>query len=123
MSPTCEVEVMGSRARLPVTAIIDTGFDGDICIPTPLAVQLGLELTAETQVELADGTIKTQLVFAGSVHFLGKTREVAIYISDSYDSLVGTAMLADCRLTIDFPTGKVRLVRKPPRREKGSSAS
>jgi clan AA aspartic protease len=123
MTPTFDLEVFGSRARIPITAIIDTGFDGEISLPTPLAVGLGLELAAETTVELADGTIKKQLVFAGSVHLLGETRNVAIFISDSDDALIGTALLADCRLTIDFPTNMVRLIRKAPRREKPPPAS
>ena len=82
-----------------------------------------MELAAETTVELADGTIKKQLVFAGSVHLLGETRAVAIYLTDSDDALLGTALLADCRLTIDFSTEKVWLVRKAPRREKRPPAS
>ena len=118
MTPTFDLEVMGSRARISVTCIIDTGFEGDICLPTALAVRLGLELTGETEVELADGTVKKQLVFGGSVRFLGQTRKIGILISDSEDALLGTALLADCRLTIDFPTGKVKLVRRPPRRKK-----
>jgi len=106
---------MGSRTRVPITAIIDTGFEGSICLPTVLAVRLGLELTGQTEVELADGTIRRQLVFGGSVHLLGETREVAIYLTDSDDALLGTALLDGCRLTIDFPMGKVKLVRKPRR--------
>ncbi len=123
MSPTFDLEVMGARARVPITAIIDTGFEGDICLPTALAVSLGLELTGQIEVELADGTVKRQLVFRGSAHLLGETREVAIYLTDSDDPLLGTALLAGCRLTIDFPTCKVRLVRKPTRKEKGRPAN
>jgi clan AA aspartic protease len=119
MTPTFDLEVIGSRTRVSITAIIDTGFDGSICLPTVLAVRLGLELTGQTEVELADGTVTRQLVFAGSAHLLGKTREVAIYLTDSDDALLGTALLADCRLTIDFPTDKVKLVRKAPRRPAG----
>jgi predicted aspartyl protease len=39
-----------------LAAIVDTGFDGDFCLPTAHEVQLGLELIGERLVELADGT-------------------------------------------------------------------
>jgi predicted aspartyl protease len=86
MSPTFDVAVMGSRARIPITAVIDTGFEGYVCLPTGVAVRLGLELVGEADVELADGSVKSQLVFSGSVHFLGQTREVHIYLTNSDDA-------------------------------------
>jgi clan AA aspartic protease len=123
MAPSFNLEIIGSRARMPITAIVDTGFDGAVCLPTPLAVRLGLELIGQTEVELADGTTKSELVFAGSVHLLGRTREASVYLTNSEDALLGTALLTDCRLTIDFPMDTVRLVRKAPRREKLPPAS
>lgn len=116
MTPTVNLEARGLRGRVPVTALIDTGFSGYLCLPTHLAVGLGLELTGETNVELADGTVKRLFLFSGAVKFLGKTRKVHISLTDSRDALIGTALLADCRLSIDFPTGNVRLERKPSRR-------
>ena len=115
MSPRFDVEVMGLRRRVPVTAVVDTGFDGYLCLPTAIAVGLGLELVGEALVELADGSEKIQLVFAGSVNFLGKVREVDIYVTQSDDALLGTALLADCRMVIDFPADSVRIAAKRPR--------
>jgi clan AA aspartic protease len=106
---------MGSRDAVSLTAIVDTGFDGDVCLPTALAVGLGLELSGETRVELADGSVKKALHFAGSVVFLGERRPAQIYLTDSDDALIGTSLLADCRLVVDFPTGDVRVTRRRPR--------
>ena len=91
MTPTADLEIMGSRASMAITAIIDTGFDGYVCLPTSIAVQLGLELVSQGSVELADGTVKTELLFAGSVQFLGGTRAVQIYLTESEDALIGTS--------------------------------
>src|SRR5438876_6942679 len=113
MTPTVELEVLGSRGPVAVTAILDTGFDDDLCLPTEVAVTLGLSLISKETVELADGTEKRELVFSGSIRFLDRTRKVRIFLTDSKDTLVGTGLLSDCRLTIDFPTGKVMLTRKP----------
>lgn len=119
MTPTADLEIIGSRGSMPITAIIDTGFDGYVCLPTSIAVQLGLDLVSQGSVELADGTVKSELLFAGSVRFLGATRAVQVYLTDSEDALIGTSLLADCRLLIDFRAGTVRLSQKPPRRGKG----
>lgn len=115
MTPTAPIAVIGSRQSIELTAIVDTGFDGDLCIPTRVAVQLGLELTSELDVELADGTRKSQLVFAGSVRFLGETHDVHIMLTDSEDSLIGTDLLEFYRVSIEFPGGRVnhRARRKP----------
>jgi hypothetical protein len=67
-----------------------------------------LELTSELHVELADGTRKYQLVFAGSVRFLGETYEVHIMLTDSEDALIGTDLLELHRVSIEFPGGRVR---------------
>ena len=117
MTPTSQLEVQGSRGAVELTAIIDTGFDGHLCLPTSLAVGLGLELSGQNEVELADGTRKMELVFAGTVRFLDDRRDVAIYLTDGDEALIGTRLLSDCRISIDFTTGKVQLTRKQPRRK------
>lgn len=118
MTPTTRLHVQGSRGAAEVTAIIDTGFDGHVCLPTTLAVGLGLELSGQNVVELADGTRKMSLVFDGTVRFLDRERVVAIYLTDSDEALIGTRLLSDCRLSIDFTTGKVQVTRKQPRKKR-----
>ncbi len=126
MTPTSRIEVIGSRQTKVLTATVDTGFNGDVCIPTRHAVQLGLELIGEEFVELADGAEKHQLVFAGSVHFFSETREVKIMLTDSEDALIGTRLLNLFPLTIEFPGGQVKL-RSPAKtrgkRSRGSDPS
>lgn len=116
MTPTMDIEVIGVRRRITLTAIIDTGFDGELSVPINVAVTLGLELIGHDLVELADGSHRRSLRFGGSVRFLEKPRDVSIYLTESEDVLIGTAMLDDCRLSIDFPSGKVTLSRKRGRR-------
>ena len=63
-------------------------------------------------------TVRRQLLFAGSVQFLGATPPVPIYLTDSDDATIGASLLAACRLLVDFPAAAVRLTCKPPRRGK-----
>ena len=115
MTPTTTVEVIGSRSSLVLAAIVDTGFSGDICVPIDIAVGLGLELVRRTKVELADGSMRSELVFAGQVRFVGEERDVEILVTERDDPLVGVGLLSSCRLVIDFTKGRLDLTR-PNRR-------
>jgi clan AA aspartic protease len=107
-----DLEVIGSKQKVKVNALLDTGFAGYVCIPVKIAQELGLELCGSVETELADGQWVNSLVFNGQVHFLGATQHVEIIVSNSETSQVGVLLLSDCRLSIDFPTNKVRLTRK-----------
>lgn len=109
MKPRTNIEVIGSRSTLSLSAVIDTGFSVDLCLPTEIAVGLGLELTNRHRTELADGSVHAQLVFAGRVKFVGEERDVDIYLTDLDEALIGTGLMDDCRLTIDFAKGTVDL--------------
>jgi predicted aspartyl protease len=39
-------------------AVLDTGFDGDVCLSTPVAVTIGLELTSAERNETQTNTEK-----------------------------------------------------------------
>jgi clan AA aspartic protease len=111
MTPQTKVEVSGRHRSVTVDAVVDTGFDGFISVPTRLAVTLGLELTGTLLFELADGSQTEELIFSGRVKIAGKTRKAQVLVSDSQDVLLGTRLLKDCQLTIDFSTGSVRIDR------------
>ncbi len=97
-----EITISGNWRESTVEAIVDTGFNGWVCLPTSLAIQLGLELFGSETMELADGTRKEQLTFIGEVAF-GEERDwVEIILTDSEDALLGTGLLLDSILTIDF---------------------
>jgi len=63
--PRIPVVVEGVRGDLTLEAVIDTGFDGELCLPLAVAIELGLELYGAQRVQLADGSIKSELVFLG----------------------------------------------------------
>ena len=54
------VGIIGRKMEIAVDAVIDTGFDGYLCLPVQLAIHLGLELSGSIKVELADGSIKRE---------------------------------------------------------------
>jgi len=111
MTPTAKITVGGAKRRVTLNATIDTGFDGDVCIPADTAVTLGLDLIDQIEVELADGSRNRELVFGGFAVFLGKKRMVEILLTEGDETLVGTNLMSDCKLAVDFRAEKVALTR------------
>jgi len=99
-----DIEVKGGLESVVVSAFIDTGFDGCVCLPTEIAVQLGLLLSACETFELADGSEKKELVFLGFAKFLDEKEEtpVEIVLTESSDTLMGIAMLSEMKMEVDF---------------------
>jgi clan AA aspartic protease len=90
-----------------IDAVVDTGFDGDLCLPIEVAIQLGLNLCDTIEVELADGTRKRELVFTGEVKLGDKTKKVGIMLTESEEGLLGTQMFS--RMGTNFNEGTVKL--------------
>jgi len=42
--PKIEIRVIGRREDVTITPTIDTGFDGQLCLPVEIAMQLGADL-------------------------------------------------------------------------------
>lgn len=107
--PLIEINVMGIRKGITCPAVINSGFNGDVCVPTPIAIQLGLELVAAYPIELADGTVRNELVFAGEVVFNGRRESAEILLTEAQDTLLGTGLLLDSVLEINFPKRAVEI--------------
>ena len=107
-----EISVAGAKQEITLLALVDTGFDGWVCLPTPIAIQLGLELFGLQIVELANGSQIEELVFRGEVTFKQKRKGVDITLTNSADALLGTGLLADSVLTIDFVERTMEIMQK-----------
>ncbi len=124
MTPFASIKVIGARKNIELTALVDTGFSGDVCVPVPVAVQLGLELIGEQIVELADGSRHNERQFAARVEFFGQQRDIELMVTHSEDALIGTRLLNHYRASIEFPGAQVKVVpdrkrrRAPKRRPK-----
>ena len=84
--------------------------------PLETALRAGLILIDETAIVLANGQEHHELVFGAEVEFLGMRREVAVFVFDRDYPLIGTGLLSDCQLIVDFPTTKVNVFRNGPRK-------
>ena len=111
-TPVVTLKVLGTWGEMVVDGILDTGFDGFLCLPIPLAITLGLELIDVTQTELADGTlIEDELVFRGQVEWDGAAMVVRILLTRSQDALIGTAFLKGYVVQLDYAANTLRIAR------------
>ena len=81
--PKIKIVVGGSREQVEIETLIDTGFDGEITIPSIIGVRLGLEVTSLADFELADGSIVQRFIFSGQVTWGGQSRRADIILADS----------------------------------------
>ncbi len=122
MHPRVRLIVKGLRKSLRNDPVVDTGFDGDLCLPVKVAIQLGLELSGESIVELADGSKKQELSFLGSVFWQGHERLVKIFLTNSEDALIGSGLMQGQKLALDYANRAVTIetaaVTKPNKTKK-----
>ena len=61
----------------------------------------------EVETELADGNRILQRVYIGGITFAGERRRVFVTLTKSKESLVGTALLLNRQVRLDFRTRRV----------------
>jgi clan AA aspartic protease len=109
----CPIEVIGPQGTTAIDGLIDTGFEGALCLPIEDAIRLGLQISDRVTVNYADGRRVKELVFAGQVRLFDDLHDVAIYLTESDIALIGTSLLENYRLLIDFGSGQVEIAKSP----------
>ena len=106
-SPYVDVEVFGNHGQTVVTALLDTGFSADLCLPIEIGITLGLELWDVVETELADGTLNLEPSYSAHINWNGELRMVDVILKYSDEALLGTGLLEGKSVNIDFRTGEV----------------
>ena len=102
--PRIELAVAGiSLDFRTIEAVVDTGFTGSLALSSELAHELGLSFAGRREVYLAHGH-QILNVYGAVVSWCGENRAVPVYQVDGV-TLVGTALLTNCLLGIDFREG------------------
>jgi clan AA aspartic protease len=81
---------------------IDTAFDGHLVLPVALIKDLELESLAQTEGILADGSIVTLETHFCFIEWFGKNVPLQVIANDGRFPLLGTEMLLDRVLHIDY---------------------
>jgi clan AA aspartic protease len=89
--------------------VVDTGFEGFLTLPPDLVAALDLPYIAKIQANLADNSRIATTAYAISIVWNGVERDV-IVLAMGRRPLIGTALLEDYHLSIDFYEGGTVLV-------------
>ncbi len=85
-------------------AIVDTGFDGWLCLPGAMIAQLGLPWCRRGRAQLADGSECVFDIFEGTALLHRRAQRITVDEADTMP-LVGMALLHGSRLEMDVHAG------------------
>ncbi len=89
-----------NRQKEQVEAVIDTGFNGYLTLPSELVSRLKLQLAGNRRATLGDGNVVVLDVYLGKVLWHEQKREALILQVDGV-SLIGMSLLYGNRVTLD----------------------
>lgn len=85
-----------------IECLIDTGFNGALVLPRAEAVRLNLTVPGRVSIIGVGRSRQIADIAELEIEWLGQSRAVEVIISDGDDSLLGTELLDDSRLVIDY---------------------
>ncbi len=88
--------------------LIDTGFSGSLCVPAKYLDDLGLKVSSQAAIYGVGNHTEVFDVAEAEVIWCGeKLAEIAVYVNEGEDFLLGTALLENKELYINFKTREV----------------
>jgi clan AA aspartic protease len=100
---------LSSGLNLEIECVVDTGFQGFLTLPSAAIAQMGLPYAARIDANLADNSSVATDVYWASILWNGIEREIAV-LAMGQRPLIGTALLENYHLSIDFCDGGTVLV-------------
>ena len=99
------LQVFGpSSQSVDVTTVIDTGYNGTLTLPLAIVQMLALIPDAHRKVRLGDASVKLLSSYVAEIVWLGRRRQIVILCVEG-DPLLGTTLLDDSHLGVDFRDG------------------
>jgi predicted aspartyl protease len=98
-------------AGVEVEVLIDTGFEGGLVLPESLVYELGLPIIGHEVFGMVGDVTGEGSLAECEVEWLGQVQTVEIVTSEDY--LLGTDLLADAVLNIDYKHGRFTIERLP----------
>lgn len=105
--PTIDIQIQDQTWK----AIVDTGFNGELELPIRLQQFINSEFVGRAISLLAANQQIEEDIYLVDFPFDGRVRRAQSTFVDGDEILVGTGMLREYRLTIDFPADIVTIAR------------
>jgi clan AA aspartic protease len=105
LEATIEIEVSGpnpapQQTETVAQAVIDTGFNGYLTLPSQLVSLLNLPLAGSRYATLGDGSVVSLDAYYATVSWHGQNRKVLVLQGDG-DALVGMSLLHGSRFSMN----------------------
>jgi clan AA aspartic protease len=91
-------------SSIPIEFVIDTGFTGHLCLPPEAVSLMRLPFLHDLPANLADNSEVLLAIHSAIVLWDGEKREIRV-IATGRQPLIGTALLDDQELVIQFTEG------------------
>jgi clan AA aspartic protease len=101
------VFAIGNEEHFPLTCILDTGFNGECCLPRHLRDRLKLTPLHEARFKLADGSFIIEELFVGELIINDRPYVVEISFADTDETLLGMGLLKDKIAVFDLKAMRV----------------
>jgi clan AA aspartic protease len=98
---------------MQVNAWIDTGFTGDLVLPTSTIERLQLEATGSLDGVLADGSQVELTTYHCQLTWFGRIRELEVIANSGQTPLLGVGLLLAKELCVDYTNLELSLELKP----------
>jgi clan AA aspartic protease len=96
--------LLPNGSRFPIEFVVDTGFTGDLCIPPEAVALMELPFLYDLPARLADHSQLSLPMHQALVLWHGEERVVHV-LATGKRPLLGTAMLENCELVVQFAEG------------------
>jgi clan AA aspartic protease len=94
---------------IEIECVVDTGFEGFLTLPSSVIAEIGLRYLAQINANLAENSNVATNVYLATILWNGVEKDVAV-LGMGRRPLIGSALLEDCHLSIDFCDGGTVLV-------------
>lgn len=96
-SPNVELAVEGRK----IEALLDTGFNGHVMLPSAVIEELGLDQIGISDYLTASGDARLTKVYVAKIMLFGEEVEVPVLSTNADFSLAGMDLFNNCRIVIE----------------------
>lgn len=104
-----DIFIESQTGWIALRTILDTGFNGEFCLPRQYAQEAQLEYLGEVKAELADGDWIIEEVYLGTILVNNQPHLVEMTLTDSATAVLGMAMLLEQEAIFNLHTMTIRV--------------
>lgn len=104
------VFLIGREEHILLEAILDTGFNGMVCLPRKFQPFCELSALGLEAFELADGTLVQEVLYVGQILLNDTPYFVEMTLTDADQTLLGMQLLLDKVASFDLKTMRIAVM-------------